>query len=197
MNNSQQLIVISAPSGAGKTTVCKMLMARNNKIQISVSATTRPARATEEDGVDYIFLSQNEFKFKVNGNEFLEHEIVHGYHYGTLKSEVEKLLSQGFDVIFDIDVNGALTIKRKYPDAILIFLKPPSLDELKDRLKRRKSDNPDEIEKRLTRLPQEYQKSERFDYIVINDDLSRTVEIVEQILIENKKESQDVSNQNF
>lgn len=197
MNNSQQLIVISAPSGAGKTTVCKMLMARNNKIQISVSATTRPARATEEDGVDYIFLSQNEFKFKVNGNEFLEHEIVHGYHYGTLKSEVEKLLSQGFDVIFDIDVNGALTIKRKYPDAILIFLKPPSLDELKDRLKRRKSDNPDEIEKRLTRLPQEYQQSERFDYIVINDDLSRTVEIVEQILIENKKESQDVSNQNF
>ncbi len=197
MNNSQQLIVISAPSGAGKTTVCKMLMARNNKIQISVSATTRPARATEEDGVDYIFLSQNEFKLKVNGNEFLEHEIVHGYHYGTLKSEVEKLLSQGFDVIFDIDVNGALTIKRKYPDAILIFLKPPSLDELKDRLKRRKSDNPDEIEKRLTRLPQEYQKSERFDYIVINDDLSRTVEIVEQILIENKKESQDVSNQNF
>jgi guanylate kinase len=197
MKMPQQLIVISAPSGAGKTTVCKRLMARNNKLQMSVSATTRPPRPTEKNGVDYIFLSQDEFKLKVNGNEFLEHEIVHGYNYGTLKSEVEKLLGQGFDVIFDIDVNGALTIKRKYQDAILIFLKPPSLDELKDRLKRRKSDNPGEIEKRLTRLPQEYEKSELFDYIVINDDLSKTVEIVEQILIENKKESQDVSNQNF
>ena len=194
MKSPQQLIVISAPSGAGKTTVCKLLMARNTRLQMSVSATTRPPRATEQNGVDYIFLSQEEFQGKVNNNEFLEHEIVHGYNYGTLKSEVEKLLGQGFHVIFDIDVNGALTIKRKYPEAILIFLKPPSMEELKERLRRRKSDNSDEIEKRLTRLPEEYQKSELFDHVVINDELNKTVERVEQILIENQKESQDVSN---
>lgn len=192
--SSQQLIVISAPSGAGKTTICKVLMARNNKLRMSVSATTRPPRPTEQNGVDYIFLSQDEFDDKVNQHEFLEHEIVHDYNYGTLKSEVEKLLNQGFHVIFDIDVYGALTIKRKYPRAILIFLRPPSLDELKERLTRRKSDNPVEIEKRLRRLPEEYEKSKLFDYIVVNDELNKTVEKVEQILTENRKESQDVSN---
>jgi len=194
MNSPQQLIVISAPSGAGKTTICKLLMARNNKFKISVSATTRPPRPTEQNGVDYIFLSENDFRNKVNHDEFLEHEIVHGYHYGTLKSEVDKLLNQDFHVIFDIDVNGALTIKQKYPEAILIFLKPPSLDELRERLTRRKSDDPVEIEKRLKRLPEEYEKSKSFDYVVINDELNKTVEKVEQILTENPKETQDVSN---
>lgn len=194
MNSPQQLIVISAPSGAGKTTICKLLLARNIKLQMSISATTRPPRPAEQNGVDYIFLSEDEFQNKVSHNEFLEHEIVHGYNYGTLKSEVDKLINRGFHVIFDIDVHGALTIKQKYPDAILIFLKPPSLEELKERLIRRKSDDPVEIEKRLKRLPIEYQKSELFDHIVINDELNNTVKRVEQILTENRKENQDVSN---
>jgi guanylate kinase len=194
MNSPQQLIVISAPSGAGKTTICKSLMARNDRFRMSVSATTRPSRPTEQNGVDYFFLSEDDFRNKVNHDEFLEHEVVHGYNYGTLKSEVDKLLNLGFHVIFDIDVNGALTIKRKYPDAILIFLKPPSLEELRERLIRRKSDDPIEIEKRLKRLPEEYEKSKSFDYVVINDELNKTVEEVEQILTENRKEAQDVSN---
>lgn len=193
MKSSQQLIVISAPSGAGKTTICKRLMARDHELRMSVSATTRPPRPTEQNGVDYIFLSEDEFNHKVNRDEFLEHEVVHGYDYGTLKSQVDKLLKQGFHVIFDIDVYGALTIKRKYPNAILIFLRPPSLNELKERLRRRKSDNPVEIEKRLKRLPEEYEKSKFFDYVVINDELNKTVEKVEQIL-ENRKKTQNVSN---
>lgn len=190
---SNHLIVISAPSGAGKTTICNRLAERNKDFRVSVSATTRPPRPNERNGVDYIFLSEDEFFARVQNDEFLEHESVHGYYYGTLKSQVSELLSQGFHVIFDIDVNGALSMKKKFPNAILVFLKPPSLEELKRRLAQRKSDNEAEIEKRLKRLPEEYEKSKHFDYEVINDDLNRTIEEIEAIIRKSEKETPHVS----
>lgn len=193
MSKFHQMIVISAPSGAGKTTICNLLIKQNKNFIISVSATTRPPRPTEKNGIDYFFISEDEFWKKVGNQEFLEYESVHGYYYGTLKSQVNDLLEKGYYVIFDIDVNGALTIKKKYTKSILIFLKPPSIEELRKRLIKRKSDNEDEIEKRLQRLPQEYEKAEYFDYIVINDELNKTVEKIEKIIKENQKEYINVS----
>ena len=120
-----QLVVLSAPSGAGKTTICKKLVERNPDFRISVSATTRPPRPGEVDGVDYYFISPEQFQQKIARGEFLEYENVHGNYYGTLRETVEELLDNGFTVLFDIDVNGALKIKQQYPDAILIFIRPP------------------------------------------------------------------------
>ncbi|HFB67972.1 MAG TPA: guanylate kinase [Calditrichae bacterium] len=177
-----QLVVLSAPSGAGKTTICKKLVERNPDFRISVSATTRPPRPGEVDGVDYYFISPEEFQQKIARGEFLEYENVHGNYYGTLRETVEELLDNGFTVLFDIDVNGALKIKQQYPDAILIFIRPPSLEELKRRLRKRKTEKPEEIEKRLQRLPEEYQKAVFFDYEVVNDDLLRTLLTIEKII---------------
>ncbi len=177
-----QLVVLSAPSGAGKTTICKKLVERNPDFRISVSATTRPPRPGEVDGVDYYFISPEEFQQKIARGEFLEYENVHGNYYGTLRETVEELLDNGFTVLFDIDVNGALKIKQQYPDAILIFIRPPSLEELKRRLRKRKTERPEEIEKRLQRLPEEYQKAVFFDYEVVNDDLLRTLLTIEKII---------------
>jgi len=187
MKLAHHLIVISAPSGAGKTTICNQLLNRNENFRISVSATTRPPRPNEKNGVDYIFVSEEEFREKVDNREFLEYESVHGYYYGTLRSQVNELINQGYYVIFDIDVNGALSLKKRYPEAILIFLKPPSIEELKRRLIERKSDDPVEIQKRLTRLPEEYEKSEHFDYIVVNDELNKTVLEIAEIINNRQK----------
>lgn len=194
MSLNPQLVVISAPSGVGKTTICNLLVSRNENFVLSISATTRRPRSTEENGKDYFFLSEDEFWKKVKNQEFLEYEPVHSYYYGTIKTQVNNLIEKGFNVIFDIDVNGALTIKNKYPGAILIFLKPPSMDELRKRLYKRKSNTKEEIEKRLTRLPEEYKKSDKFDYVVINDELNKTVEKIEELIKENQKATQNVSN---
>jgi guanylate kinase len=193
MRLSHHMVVVSAPSGAGKTTICNMLVERNENYKISVSATTRPPRPNEENGIDYFFVSDEEFQKKVEKDEFLEWETVHGYYYGTIKAQVDELLNQGYHVVFDIDVNGALKIKKKYPKAILIFLKPPSLDELKRRLAERKSDKPFEIEKRLKRLPEEYAKSKFFDYEVVNNELNETLAGIENIIKESEKVDQNVS----
>lgn len=197
MKLAHHLIVVSAPSGAGKTTICNQLLNRNENFRVSVSATTRPPRPNEKDGIDYIFVSDEMFWKKVDNGEFLEYEPVHGYYYGTLKSKVNELINQGYYVIFDIDVNGALSLKKRYPEAILIFLKPPSIEELKRRLIERKSDDPVEIEKRLNRLPEEYEKSKQFDHIVVNDDLNRTVIEIEEIINNAQKVTSDASQQNI
>jgi len=188
-----KLVVLSAPSGAGKTTICHILAQRNPDFKISVSATTRPPRPNEKDGVDYYFLNENEFLKRVEQNDFLEYEKVHGYYYGTLKSKVKELLNNNFTVLFDIDVNGALSIKRHFPDAILIFIRPPSLEELRRRLKKRAAENEAEIEKRLKRLPEEYAKSVFFDYDIINNDLEETVQKITNIIREHQKRGGYVS----
>lgn len=193
MKPPPQLVVISAPSGAGKTTICKKLLERNNSFKISISATTRTPRQNEVDGRDYFFLSPEEFQRKIEEGAFLEYEPVHGYYYGTLQSVVEDLLNRGYTVLFDIDVNGALKLKKKFSNSILIFIKPPSIQELRRRLRERKTDDETEIEKRLRRLNKEYEKSKYFDYVIINDDLNMTVSQIEDIIQKHQREAQHVS----
>ena len=177
-----QLIVLSSPSGGGKTTICRTLAAENNNFRISVSATTRKPRSDEKEGIHYHFISNDEFQKSIDHNDFLEYEIVHGNYYGTLKQQVDSLLEAGFSVIFDIDVYGALKVKKQYPQSILIFIRPPSLEELKHRLKMRKSDSEEEIQKRLQRLPEEYEQAQFFDYDITNDNLDHTVKEILKII---------------
>ncbi len=177
-----KLVVLSAPSGGGKSTICRKLLERNPDFRLSVSATTRPPRHTEREGVDYYFLPEEVFWQKVRAGEFLEYEQVHGNYYGTLKSTVARFLEEGKTVLFDIDVNGALKIKQTYPDALLIFIKPPSLEELVQRLKQRKTEDPASIERRLQRLPEEYGKAKYFDVQVVNDQLDETVREIERLI---------------
>lgn len=176
------LVVLSAPSGAGKTTICKRLAERNPDYRISISATTRKPRFNEKDGEAYYFLSEEEFQRRVNNGDFLEYQPVHGHYYGTLRSKVLQMLQEGYNVLFDIDVNGALQLKQQFKDAILIFIHPPSRAELERRLLNRKTDDPEEIQKRLRRLPEEYAKAEQFDYNLVNDDLERVSEKIEHIV---------------
>jgi len=182
---SHPFVVLSAPSGAGKSTIARKLIKRNKNLKVSVSATTRPRRPMETDAADYYFLSEEEFKNVAAGN-FLEHESVHGFAYGTLRPVVDKMLEEGNQVVFDIDVKGALAIKQICPDAVLIFIKPPSLEELRRRLKNRRSEGEEAIEKRLSRIEYEYEQAKKFDYVVINEDLDRAVKEIE-LIIKNEK----------
>ncbi len=177
-------IVFSAPSGGGKTTIVKMLHEKYPETVISVSATTRPKRPNEKDGIDYYFISQQEFEEKIKQGKFLEYEQVHGHYYGTLKDVVDRHVRNHKIVLFDIDVNGALSIKRHYPQAILIFLKPPDEQVLIQRLKNRHTESEDAIRKRLQRLPYEYAQAQKFDHIIINDDLQDTIRKVEECILD-------------
>jgi guanylate kinase len=177
-----RFIVLSASSGGGKTTIAKMLVKRHDEMSISISATTREKRPQEKEGKDYFFLSKDEFSENVQNDNFLEYEEVHGDYYGTLKNRVEELVDRGKTVIFDIDVKGAISIKKKYPDAILLFIKPPSLEELKARLNKRKSESEEAINKRLERIEFEYEQAEKFDYVIINDNLHHTIEQIEDLI---------------
>jgi guanylate kinase len=200
MNKEKQkplLVVLSAPSGGGKTTVCKKLATENPEYRISISATTRPPRSTEKDGVDYHFLSEKDFFKKVEEGQFLEFEEVHGNYYGTLKKNVQNLLDAGFTVLFDMDVYGAMSIKKHYPESILIFIRPPSMEELQRRLKNRKTDDESEIERRLKRLPVEYSKAEYFDYDIINHHLHETVDKIKRIILKHQNRETDVSNKSI
>jgi len=178
-----KFIVLSAPSGGGKTTIAKMLVKRHENMSISISATSRGKRPREEEGKDYYFLTKIGFDENIKNDNFLEYEEVHGDYYGTLKNRVDELVNQGLTIIFDIDVNGAISIKEKYSEAILLFIKPPSIDELKTRLKKRKSESNEAINRRLGRIEYEYKKSEKFDHIIINDNLNHTVDEIEKLIL--------------
>lgn len=182
MSRPARLIAFSAPSGAGKSTICRKLLERHPEFQLSVSATTRSPRPAERDGVDYFFLSAAEFANRVDAGDFLEHEEVHGNRYGTLRETVERFLAEGKTVLFDIDVNGALAIKAAFPESLLIFIMPPDMEALRARLKDRGSDDDAEIAKRLRRLPMEVEKGRAFDHTVVNDDLMRAVREIETII---------------
>ncbi len=177
-------IVFSAPSGGGKTTIARTLEQKYNNLVISISATTRPRRPNEQDGVDYYFLSTEEFEEAIRRGRFLEYELVHGYYYGTLKDSVDDAVREGKTVLFDIDVNGALSIKKHYPQALLIFIKPPSKEILVERLKKRRSESEEAIHKRLQRMEYEYTMGKRFDHIVVNDDLQRVIKEIEHLITE-------------
>ena len=170
-----KLIVFSAPSGSGKTTIVKYLLAQEElKLDFSISATSREPRGSEVHGKDYYFLSLREFKDKIKNDEFLEwEEVYRDNFYGTLKSEVNRIWSQGKNVIFDIDVVGGLDIKLIYPEKTLaVFVKPPSIEELKIRLKKRKTESPDKINMRVAKASIELATAPQFDHIIVNSDLS-------------------------
>jgi len=169
-----KLIIFSAPSGAGKTTIVKYLLEQDLNLEFSVSATCRPRRHTETDGKDYYFLSLDEFKRKVENGEFLEwEEVYEGICYGTLKSEVERICSKGKHVIFDVDVVGGSNIKKFYGDkALAIFVQPPSVDELRNRLIARSTDSMDVIQKRVAKAAYELTFANPFDCILLNEKLS-------------------------
>ena len=171
-----KLIVFSAPSGSGKTTIVRHLLKHKElNLEFSISATSRERRGNEEDGKDYYFLSFEDFKKKIKNDEFLEwEEVYRDNFYGTLKSEVERIWAMGKHVIFDIDVSGGLRIKRKYPDQTLaVFVKPPSIDELKIRLKKRQTESADKINMRIAKASAELATAPLFDAVLINDDLEK------------------------
>ena len=182
------LFVISAPSGAGKTTIVKEVLNHYPNFKFSVSATTRAIRPGEIDGKDYFFLPRDEFEKKIAEGELVEYEEIYSNYYGTLKSEIEKALREDETMVFDVDVKGGLSIKKKFPEAALIFIKPPSIEILRKRLEGRGSESKEQIERRMARVPMELEKGEFYDYIVINDELEKAVNEVFNII--NKKSSE-------
>ncbi len=178
-----KLIVFAAPSGAGKTTIAHRVLDHfGERLRFSVSSTTRPQRQGEVDGVDYDFLSPEEFERQIELNDFVEHEDVHGWRYGTRKSRINQLLDEGYVVLFDVDVLGALSLKRLYPQSLLLYIDVPSVEELRRRLTTRKRESDEELEKRMQRYAFERSKADRFDRIVMNDDLDRAAAEVVSIV---------------
>ena len=175
-----KIIIFAAPSGSGKSTIINQVMSDEEEelnLHFSISATSRPPRGKEKNGVEYFFLSPEEFEQKIAQGAFVEYEEVYpGRYYGTLKSQVDKPLAAGENVVFDVDVNGAMRIKEMYKDrALSIFIQPPSLDVLRERLESRGTEDAAAIEQRLSRAQYEIEQSERFDEVVVNDVLDVAV----------------------
>lgn len=168
-----KLIIFSAPSGSGKSTIINYLLAQHLNLAFSISATSRPPRGSEQNGVEYFFLSPEEFRNRIANDEFLEYEEVYpGRFYGTLKEQVEKQLAAGDNVVFDVDVVGGCNIKRFYGDrALSVFIQPPSVEELRRRLQGRGTDAPEVIESRVAKAEYELGFAPKFDKIIVNDDL--------------------------
>lgn len=175
MGQGGKLIVFSAPSGSGKTTIVQHLLTQNDlNLAFSISATSREPRQYEKHGIDYYFISLREFKNHIKDGDFIEwEEVYRDNFYGTLKSEVNRIWAMGKNVIFDIDVAGGLRIKKKFPDKTLaVFVKPPSIDELKIRLKKRKTESDDRIDMRIAKASVELATAPQFDYIIENNNLN-------------------------
>lgn len=181
------LIIISGTTCAGKGTVIKELLKRNSNLYLSISYTSRPKRDVEVEGQDYYFVSPEEFQAKINNNEFLEYaQVQYGCYYGTPKKEIEDKLNDGLDVILEIDVQGAEQIKRLFPETILIFIMAPSMEIVKQRIKERNQEDPEQIVKRFKRAYQEINLVNQYNYVVINDVLEEAIKKVEAILISEK-----------
>jgi len=180
-----KLIIISAPSGAGKTSIIKYLLSTDLNLAFSISATSRKPRTTEKHGVDYYFIEYEEFKKKIINEEFIEwEEVYEGVCYGTLKSEIERLTSQGKNVIFDVDVVGGLNIKKIYgTSALAVFIEPPSIKELERRLTLRNTDSPETISKRIAKAKYEMTFAKNYDVIIVNDDLQRACSDMENNIL--------------
>ncbi|MDB4851312.1 guanylate kinase [Flavobacteriaceae bacterium] len=180
-----KLIVFSAPSGSGKTTIVRHLLNQEQfQLEFSISATSREARGKEKDGEDYYFISAKEFKNKIKLDEFLEWEEVYiDNFYGTLKTELERIWAKGKHVIFDIDVAGGLRIKKKFPERTLaVFVKPPDINELIIRLKQRGEESPEKIAMRVAKAPTEMATAPQFDTIILNDDLTTALNDAENLV---------------
>lgn len=185
-----KLIVFSAPSGSGKSTVINYLLSQDLGLEFSISATSRAPRGTEQNGVEYYFLTPEEFRAKISKEEFLEYEEVYkDRYYGTLKSEVERIAAKGHVAIFDVDVVGGVNIKKYYgKSALSIFIQPPSVEALRDRLEIRGTDTPEVIAERLAKAEWEMSFAPQFDIVIVNDDLekakNKAMETIKKFLIE-------------
>jgi guanylate kinase len=180
---SGKLIILVAPSGSGKTTIARKLLDTFPRLRFSISATTRMPRENEENGKDYFFLSDQEFDETIKKGGFLEWEYYSGHRYGTLRPEVDKLIKKGYFPLLDIEVKGALNVKKMYGGhCVSIFIQPPSLDVLKQRLMKRGSETEEALNKRLERAEEELSYADRFDYIVINDQLETACKQVRAII---------------
>ena len=191
--NKGKLVIFSAPSGSGKSTIVQWLMREHPELRLyfSVSCTSRAPRGTEQNGVEYFFISPEEFREKIASGEFIEYEEVYeNRFYGTLKSQVEKQLNEGQNVVFDVDVKGGVNIKKFYGgDALSVFIQPPSIDELRKRLQGRATDSAEAIETRLSKAAYELTFAHQFDTVIVNDDLElakqQTLQVLRSFLIEN------------
>lgn len=178
-----RLIVLSGPSGAGKSTLLKMVLKKyKKKVKFSVSFTSRKSRKGEKNGEDYFFITQEEFEKNIQNNIFLEWAIVHGNYYGTSKKYIEDIINDGFDCILDIDVQGAFNLKKNNITALYIFISPPSLEELKERLLKRNTDSLETIEKRIKNAEEEMKYKNYYDHVIINDNLNVAFKELEQII---------------
>lgn len=181
-----KLIIFSAPSGAGKSTIVHYLLSKISGLEFSVSATSRSPRGSEQHGVDYYYLSPQEFRQRVENNEFIEHEEVYAdLYYGTLRSEIDRIAAKGNNIIFDVDVKGGVNIKKQYGDkALSIFIAPPSIEELMRRLNSRGTDSPEMIAQRVGKAQYEMTFASQFDVVVVNDDLVKAKAEAEKLVKE-------------
>ena len=176
------LLVLSGPSGAGKGTICQKLRENRNDLSYSVSATTRAPRKGEVDGKDYFFLTIDRFKEMIANDEMLEYAEIYGNYYGTPRSYVMNILDQGRDVVLEIDPQGALQIKKRFPDAVFVFIVPPSLDELTKRIYKRGTDSEEVIKRRLSAATSELAYASKYDYIIVNDEVEKASKKVSNII---------------
>lgn len=182
----EKLIIFTAPSGAGKTTIVKHLLNKIQSLAFSVSATTRERRSNEIDGESYYFMTPDDFREKIKAEAFVEwEEVYQDQFYGTLKSEVERLWSEGKNIIFDIDVQGALSVKKAFPkESLTIFVKPPSREILLERLTGRQTESPESLKKRYNKAAQELDYEDKFDKVLVNDNLENALERAEKIVLD-------------
>jgi guanylate kinase len=182
MDQKGLLVVISGPSGAGKGTICKALL-KENDFWLSVSATTRQPRKGEVDGVNYYFLSKEDFEERISKNDFLEYAEVYGNYYGTPKSSVLQAINNGNDVILEIDIQGALKVKESYPEGVFIFILPPSMEELKQRIINRGSETPESLMTRFKSAYKEINYVSKYNYAVVNDTVEEAVKKIQCIMV--------------
>lgn len=186
---NKKLLVLSSPSGGGKSVVSNYILQNYSKFVFSISATTRNPRPGETDGKEYYFLTKDEFENKLLANEFIEHEQIFSNYYGTLKSEIDRIIANNNFVIFDIDVKGAFAVKKVFPESsLLLFISPPSLDILEQRLRNRKTETDEQIKNRLSRAEMEISQSKEFDFVVVNEILDNTFSEVKKIIEDNFNE---------
>jgi guanylate kinase len=180
------ILVVSAPSGAGKTTICREFLKRTPTVRFSVSFTTRKPRNGEVNGSDYHFISENEFRKRIAEGEFVEWEINYGYLYGTSKECIGHLLKTGYDLLLDVDTRGAENVKSCYPDAVFVFILPPSMAVLRKRLQKRGSEDGKTLEVRLERAWEEVKENKSYDYVIFNDKIKNSVDILRSIYVAEK-----------
>jgi len=189
MIKDRLLVVVSAPSGAGKTSLCRGVVASLPNLVHSVSYTTRPPRPEEREGRDYFFLSEGEFSKRIEAGEFAEWARVHGHLYGTSRLQLERHLQAGNDVILDIDIQGASQLREKYPTGIFVFVLPPDIDKLELRLRHRKADPEEEIQRRLQKAKEEMKEYRNYQYLIINDDLEIAISELRSIIIAERRKT--------